>query len=350
MSINLPQVNLNAAVVGTTFSVSLIDVGIPQDFVNSKLSSHVRFFNDSCIGLNGITQKSGKQFYIPQGGWPTIEIRSDETGFNFICTSQMLPVPSICFLQPVYYGPGEPLDDIGIHGNTPTNLGGNNVVNVTTLSNEGNAVGTEVIDIGTGANPKNIDIFNDHFIIYVEQGGVRHKVLEGKISGNQLIIGAAGDTTEIDSDLVSIGNVTMIGGKTLSFTNGLGGGFLADIGCDSGGVISYVSSGSTHKFFTVGNVLVATINANGLLMNSTNVDLGSGGSFKYRNANTEHNLSTSVQSVTGTVNHNLGETPFDAYITTDVSGSQTVGYDSLTSTTAHVTLFSSLHTRAIWRV
>lgn len=201
MSINLPKVDLTNANVGDTFSISLANVGIPQDFVNSKLPIHIRFFNDSCIGLNAVTQKSGKQFYIPQGGWPTVQLRADETGINFVCSSQMLPVPSICFLQPVYYGSGEMLDDVGIHGNTPTNLGGSGV-STNTVSNEGNPINTLFIDGGPIGLPQMIQIFNDHFIWSVVQAGVAHQVLSGSTLGNPLQIGQANDVSEIMGKLL----------------------------------------------------------------------------------------------------------------------------------------------------
>jgi hypothetical protein len=61
----------------------------------------------------------------------------------------------------------------------PTQTVKANVSSVTTLSNEGAAVGAEIIDIGTTANPKNIDIFNDHFTLSIEIAGGKHVILTG---------------------------------------------------------------------------------------------------------------------------------------------------------------------------
>lgn len=84
------------------------------------------------------------------------------------------------------------------------------------LSNEGNALGTTVIDIGTPTIANLWQIFNDHFVIYVQQGGVRHQVLAGQIApGNPLLIGNAGDIAEfagnatVDQALVVNGNTTL---------------------------------------------------------------------------------------------------------------------------------------------
>lgn len=69
------------------------------------------------------------------------------------------------------------------------------VSGVQTLSNEGAAVGTEVIDIGDVNFTKLIDIFNDgHGVWSVDQSNVKHQVLLWSTSGNPLIIGASGDT------------------------------------------------------------------------------------------------------------------------------------------------------------
>lgn len=85
-----------------------------------------------------------------------------------------------------------------------------------TLSNEGNALGATVIDIGTPQIANLWTIFNDHFLIYVQQGGVRHQVLAGNITGlPPLQIGAAGDTVEflgnptVDQALIVTGNTTL---------------------------------------------------------------------------------------------------------------------------------------------
>lgn len=89
------------------------------------------------------------------------------------------------------------------------------VSSVITLSNEGGAVGTEVIDIGTVNNAKLIDIFNDHFVWKVEQAGVAHQVLKGNASGVPLQIGQAADITEV------LGNLQVDGTATLN--NGVAG-------------------------------------------------------------------------------------------------------------------------------
>lgn len=96
------------------------------------------------------------------------------------------------------------------------------VSSVNTLSNENNAVGTLVIDIGpTPAALNNmINIWNDHFIWSVVQSGVAHQVLKGNVSGTPLQIGQSGDLAE------ALGNFQIDGTSTLTGDASLGGNAL----------------------------------------------------------------------------------------------------------------------------
>lgn len=192
-------------------------------------------------------------------------------------------------------------------------------------------------------------------------GGIGTDTLNS--SGN-VVVGGSMETNTIRDNVTGADQIDLTtSGATVNNlikTNGgvqlgsLGSDFIASgetgnakiIDCTSGTsmFINPPASGAGRSIgFATNGVSRGSITDSGIVISAN-------GSFVYRNGNTEHNLSTSIQSATGTVNHNLGETPFDAWITTTVSGSQTVGYDTLTSTTAHCTIFSSLATRAIWRV
>lgn len=78
-----------------------------------------------------------------------------------------------------------------------TSIGGTVSTSGNSLSNEGNPINTEVIDIGPTGLPKMLDLFNDHFIWSVVIGGVAHQVLRGQASGIPLQVGQANDVTEI---------------------------------------------------------------------------------------------------------------------------------------------------------
>jgi hypothetical protein len=88
------------------------------------------------------------------------------------------------------------------------------VSGVQTLSNEGSTLGAEVIDIGTTANSKLIDIFNNHFTLSIEIGGVKHTILAGSLTGSPGQAGMAGDVFEILGQLLVDQDVTLSGNET----------------------------------------------------------------------------------------------------------------------------------------
>jgi hypothetical protein len=104
------------------------------------------------------------------------------------------------------------------------------VSNVSTLSNEGGTVGLEVIDIGTAANNKLVDIFNDHFTWSVEQSGTKHTVLQGQSSGNPLLIGQVGDNSEVLGNLIVDGNTTESGTLSVVGITSLDNGLISTDG------------------------------------------------------------------------------------------------------------------------
>lgn len=327
MSINLPTVNLSTAIVGTEFTVSLQDVGIPQDFVNSPLPITIRFYNDSCMGMEAVTQKSGKQFYVSQGQWPDIKMPANETGINFVCTSQMLPVPSVCQLKPVYYGPGEEVDDIGVHGNTPTNLGGSGL-SVTTLSNEGNPINTLFIDAGPAGNLNVIQIFNDHFVWSVVQSGVAHQVLKGQISGNPLQIGQAGDISDV------LGNLGLPNNIALRIKDS-GGSYHDALLVNSLNELTLLA-GTANKinFQTNAGLGIFAMTATGITLQTGTITLLAG-SLARKTSNT----ATSCGSGT-VISHGLGTTPTGLTATVNIAqpGSANTGIGSIGATTFTATI------------
>lgn len=327
MSINLPKVDLTNAIVGTSFTVSLQDAGIPQDFVNSRLPIYIRFFNDSCIGLNATTQKYGKQFYIPQGGWPTVSMRADETGINFVATSQMLPVPSICFLQPVYYGPGEALDDIGQHGNTPTNLGGSGL-STNTLSNEGNPINTLVFDAGPTGNTQMIQIFNDHFVWSVVQAGVAHQVLAGSTTGNPLQIGQAADISDV------LGNLGLPNNTPLKIKDS-GGTYRDALSVDglNHTILNGINGGDEIHFILSGGSDIAKITSGGISLLTGRVNLLGGGVSR-------QNGSVSACGSATVISHGLGAQPewYAGFPVESQPGSATLGVSNGSTTTFTATI------------
>lgn len=108
--------------------------------------------------------------------WPSAFLRIDRVGINEHIDERSYPMP-----LPRQVSVGNTLSTTGVQ----------------TLSNEGQAINTLVIDIGPSGNNQMLEIWNDHFIWSVVQGGVAHQVLKGNTAGNPLQIGASGDVSEV---------------------------------------------------------------------------------------------------------------------------------------------------------
>lgn len=203
MSIQLTPVDLTSAVTGTSGNVKFPIPGI------SGQNPSVRIYNESGCELQ-VTFSNGSSDFIPAGAWPVFEIDPTVTGYSFV-VSGVIPNAPISTLNTIYYYPGDPIPSNMVLGNSPIGITGSVSTASNSLSNEGNAVGTEVIDIGTAANNKLIDIFNDHFIWKVEQTGVAHQVMKGQTSGNPLQLGQSSDVLEVLSKLTLDDILTVAG-------------------------------------------------------------------------------------------------------------------------------------------
>jgi|SRR5271166_375818 len=111
--------------------------------------AHLRFHNESGCGLDLTIPNNTDSDYMPAGGWGIITLDDDVQYINFVVSS-VIPGATIAVLKCVYY----PANDQTsapfqmVLGNSPVGVG-SNVVQSNTLSNEGNAPGTQVVDVGT---------------------------------------------------------------------------------------------------------------------------------------------------------------------------------------------------------
>ena len=155
MSIPLPNVDLSAAVVGSTGSINLQNVGIGTGGVTSDPSTinnnaNLWLFNDSGCGLT-ITFKQGMGgFKLPAGGWTTAPLSPGEYELDWSVDYLITNAP-VSILMSTYYAPGEAIPQQVTLGNSPVGgavatSGGGGVANQ--LINTGNpAASTDIIDI-----------------------------------------------------------------------------------------------------------------------------------------------------------------------------------------------------------
>jgi hypothetical protein len=252
MSISLPTVNLSGVAIGQSGKVSFQNAGVDANPAYTQKPPSVFMQNESGTGLNILFTLSQSSFTLAAGKHVITQVIPGESGFTWTALYN-LPNPPVTSLFTDYYYPNEPPPDAGILGNSPIGIGGTiSVTNVTALSNETNPINTLVIDLGIPGNTNLLNIFNDHFVWKVLQGGVVHTVLTGEVSGNPLLLGQAGDTVECVGSFLVDQNMTIMGTQstgTLTLNNG---------GVVAGGDWNF----GTHGITAAGLIVATTIQTN----------------------------------------------------------------------------------------
>lgn len=327
MSIVLPVVNLATVSVGTTGTISLNNIGISAGGVsaipgNIQYAGMLHIQNESGSGLLMSFQTSGDTFYLPAGAWTDRPIRSGEAGINYTVLYN-LPSPPVTSLLVTYYGPNEKLPSNPTLGNSPIGIGGNvSTVGTATLSNEGNSSQTLIIDIGEVGHTLLYTLYSDGTLVHsVLQSGTAHQVFKTQIAGNPLLLGQAGDTSEVAGSFQVDQNFLVNNGGTVTLnSNG-----PVKIGAATAGVQSNLQC-------PVGTP-VLTWDQNGFYL--------SHGSFFLRNGSmSSANGATSSAGSGTTISHGVGGTPAFVLATPDLTqaGSATVGVGNFTSTTFQCTV------------
>lgn len=322
MSDLLLNVDLTSAVVGTDGFIMLPTISVqgPSDL------AHLRFFNESGCGIQ-IQFNDGTSDLVPAGAWPIYALQQNVTRVDWV-VAYVIPNAPISTLQPVYYYPGEPLPENVVLGNSPIGITGAVTTGGSTLSNEGNAAPTEVIDIGTVANAKLVDIFNDHFLWAVEQAGIKHSVLAGNSSGNPLTIGQAGDIAEALGELLVNQLLDAAGGISVTGTT------VVPTLDPSGNLDINIPSGRTF-YVNIGGVDTFAVNSVGPKLEIGQYQFLAGTLSRFNGHRTTCGGGT-------TISHGLGVTPTASVGCPDIAqaGSATVGTGNNNSTSFQATVGS----------
>jgi hypothetical protein len=347
MSIPLPTVNLANVNVGQSGTISLTNVGVSAGGVSANPAGtqgagNLHIFNESGSGLLISFLTDGSAFYLPAGGWVDKVLRAGEQGIRWTVLYN-LPNPPVTLLLVTYYYPGEPLPRVPMLGNSPIGIGGTvSTSSVNTLTNEGNASQTLVIDIGQTGNTLLITINSDgSFVWSVLQAGVAHQVLKAQTSGNPLQIGKSGDVSEV------LGQLSVDGVLFCSANEVIANGIWLqwkDSGGTARNIMQVDATNNTNIDGIAGTGVVVLSSSPGsaiFKVQSTGVSILAG-AYGMLTGDNLARLGDAAGTGTSTINHNLGAVPDFASVTTHVAGSQTVGYDSETSTQLHVTCGSGL--------
>jgi len=215
VSIRLPTIDITGFGVGSTTSFNLKNVGLTAvPSIRGENKPILQIFNDSGVGFAAVTHTEQHGFNLPAGAWRNVALIAGEISVDFVA-EYVLPNPPVSKLMATYYAPGETPDPIGTLGNSPIG-GATQTSSIQTLSNEGAAAGTLVIDTGPATPGQVVSIFNDHFIWKVVTSlGVAHQVLAGNIASPFLQLGAAADLVE------ALGSLQVdASGDTITIANG----------------------------------------------------------------------------------------------------------------------------------
>lgn len=126
MSVQIANVSLSAAVVGTTGSIDLGAIPPPtigaQMNPKQMLAATLLIFNESACGLTASFPVSGETFTIAAGHWKQVTVPPNETTLKYDVI-YVLPNPFVSKLLVDLYLPGEAMDSIGSLGNSPASVG-----------------------------------------------------------------------------------------------------------------------------------------------------------------------------------------------------------------------------------
>ena len=200
MSSNIPGIDISTAIVGSMYKMDF------AQFVNvdpgSNEPSHIRVYNDSGCLLNASFIASGRQEFIPAGGWIVFSLKFQDTQIEFTVLS-IIPNALVSIISAVYYEPYEDVPMIQV-GNAPVAISGTVKTSaIQTLSNEGGASTGLIIDIGDVTISQLFTIYAGGQCVWdVDQSGVSHRVITINASGTPLKLGQSGDTTEVMGNML----------------------------------------------------------------------------------------------------------------------------------------------------
>jgi hypothetical protein len=369
MSSQLAPVDLTSASVGQNFTINF-QTYVKVSPMDTTVTATLAMFNESGCGLNLLFAASGNTHYLPAGAWGKFAVAFND-GSATATVTYVLPNPPVNTLNTIYYAPGEPVPDNFTLGNSPIGIGGTiTTSSVQTLSNETTATPVLVIDMGTLANPNQINIYNDgHFIWSILIGGVSHTLMTGSTTGNPLQLGEAGDIVEILGQLqvdqtTALGVATIGGGLTFNGgdanMNGhgvLGAGLVSstefnsnsyqDSAGNNGMVITpggttRIQGATSISLQVPGGSTQTTIDASGCTSTFFNLGGSVGNYGLYTNSLSRLSTGTVNSSGAGqTITHGLGATPTLVLNTCDDSGPSTTTNGAYSYTSTQFTFFGA---------
>lgn len=297
----------------------------------------VLFMNESCSNLN-IAFSDGSSFYLGAGNQRMMCVNIGNSVITYK-TLSVLNIPCIDAVVVEIYEPSDttveqypaPLVRQVQIGNTVPITGGTALA----LVNDGNVAPTQIVEsTASGDSASSVTINN---------AGVQ--TLGTTAHPGSLSVNGGGATTTIAGNSISSGGNIAMNGHSITNTSTIQCNDYKD---NSNNDVIVVTPGTKTR---VVNATAVTLQVPGgadvLTATNNNVDINAGNGFSldtitFHGHGTISRTGDTSGTGTGTFNHNLGVSPDFVAITTHAVGSQTVGYDSETSTQIHVSTGFSL--------
>lgn len=249
MSIQVASINLSTAIVGTAGTIPLSQATPPPTLQQQMRplqaeGPNLFVWNESGCGLTCLWPLSRETFTLPAGQWRLLKVPPGEEQL-FYQVTYVIPNANVSLLLADLYHPGEPLDPMGVLGNSPVAVGG-------TVSTASSNIVYNVTDPTYGAKG---DGAND------DTSAIQAAISAAQAVGGGIIFFPDGTYKITGTLLISHDNVELVGagwGAILSWA-GAAAGTMVQVQAP-GGVGNFRYGIKISDLFLTGNS-VAGVNA-----------------------------------------------------------------------------------------
>lgn len=187
MSVQVANISLASAVIGTTGTIPLSQVTPPPTIAQqmrpqAERGPNLFVWNESGCGLTCLFPLTRATFTIPAGGWRQVAVPPGEESLSYVVT-YVIPNAPVSSLLADLYQIGEELDTIGVLGNSPmqgtVTMANNPIILSTPVKVTGRTSTAQLVSV-VGLAPADRDT-----LIYI----VSYLDVENGVSGNALTWG-----------------------------------------------------------------------------------------------------------------------------------------------------------------
>lgn len=356
MSVQVANINLSAAVAGNAGQVVSLGTLLPPPTIQQQMRPQdnknlatLLLFNESGCLLQIVLPESRQTKTLPAGRWLELQIPPHETAVNYLVLGVAGGAPFSNLLAD-YFAPGEPVDPLGVVGNSPVGVSGNvqtgGATGTAFIKNDANAPATSIIeatpnDQGSSAWSLNNDGSGFWRILSANVLANVVNLVRGTTGAVKaaITIGASGDTS-ITTFYGTVGAGSVVPGATVNGNIAGQAGSVPVAGIGAGTLPAGVNVPAAQVqagTFGAGNFTFPS--GTGFAGGASFFD-GSTGALNLPHSGAILGLTFFSGSGSGTFSHGMNTTPRGIIVcpNTGVDSSYTVGVDHITATNCHVNI------------